>query len=275
MITDKEKDFLALLSEQSKSFRYKLPSRQDAGHFIQSLINFMFPIGKDCDRDRENMDIHTSYSQLREKLDCLLAPLEPQLNEDKETALNKIFQSLPDVYASILLDAKAITENDPAAVGIEEVISVYPGFTAIATYRIAHCFAQCGIPLLPRMLTEYAHGQTGIDIHPNAVIGHSFFIDHGTGVVIGETTHIGNHVKVYQGVTLGATHVSKSMASKKRHPTIEDHVVIYANATILGGETVIGHDSIIGGNAWVVKSVAPNSMVYHQSKVDVRQQTVA
>ncbi|WP_025761337.1 serine O-acetyltransferase EpsC [Dyadobacter tibetensis] len=273
MITEKEKAFLDLLSKQNDSFRYHLPSRQDAGHFIQSLINFLFPISKDCEKDRQDRDIKRAYALLRDKLDCLLTPLEPQLTSSKTDILNALFDQLPGVYQSLMLDARAITENDPASVGIEEVIAVYPGFTAIATYRFAHCLAHYGIPLLPRMFTEYAHSQTGIDIHPNAVIGDSFFIDHGTGVVIGETTVIGKNVKIYQGVTLGATHVSKSMAQKKRHPTIEDNVVIYANATILGGETIIGHDSIIGGNAWVVKSVPANSLVYHQSKVDVRQQT--
>lgn len=274
MINHQEQQFFQRLTEQNKSYLYKLPSRQEAGKFIQQLINFLFPISKDCQQSDQTKDLAQAYQELRERLDCMLIPLEPELSKPKEEILCDVFSRLPATYEMLLLDAKSISDNDPAAVSVEEVIALYPGFMAIATYRLAHTFALAGIPLLPRMLTEFAHSQTGIDIHPNAVIGHPFFIDHGTGVVIGETTHIGNNVKLYQGVTLGATHVSKSLASRKRHPTIEDNVVVYANATILGGETVIGHDSVIGGNAWLVRSVPPYSQVYHQSKIEVRQQAI-
>lgn len=270
MTNNHQELFFQRLTRQNETFRYKLPSRQDAGQFIQNLINFLFPISKDCPTC-PSKDLAMKYADLRNDLDCMLQPLLPHLERDKEEVLDEIFGLIPGIYDMLLRDAKSITDNDPASVSVEEVISVYPGFMAIATYRFAHCIAESGIPLLPRMMTEFAHSQTGIDIHPNASIGHSFFIDHGTGVVIGETTHIGNNVKLYQGVTLGATHVSKSLASRKRHPTIEDNVVVYANATILGGETVIGHDSIIGGNAWLVKSVPPFSQVYHQSKIEIRQ----
>ncbi|WP_439558092.1 serine O-acetyltransferase EpsC [Dyadobacter sp.] len=274
MTASHQNTFFERLTEQNEKYRYKLPSRQDAGKFIQNLINFLFPISQDCP-SCPSKDLAMKYADLRKDLDYMLQPLLPELDKGTEEILDEIFTGIPEIYEMLLKDAKSITDNDPASVSIEEVIAVYPGFTAIATYRFAHLFAQCGIPLLPRMLTEFAHGQTGIDIHPNAVIGHSFFIDHGTGVVIGETTHIGNNVKLYQGVTLGATHVSKSLASRKRHPTIEDNVVVYANATILGGETVIGHDSIIGGNAWLVRSVPPFSQVYHQSKIEIRPQSAA
>ena len=274
MTASHQNTFFERLTEQNEKYRYKLPSRQDAGKFIQNLINFLFPISQDCP-SCPSKDLAMKYADLRKDLDYMLQPLLPELDKGTEEILDEIFTGIPESYEMLLKDAKSITDNDPASVSIEEVIAVYPGFTAIATYRFAHLFAQCGIPLLPRMLTEFAHGQTGIDIHPNAVIGHSFFIDHGTGVVIGETTHIGNNVKLYQGVTLGATHVSKSLASRKRHPTIEDNVVVYANATILGGETVIGHDSIIGGNAWLVRSVPPFSQVYHQSKIEIRPQSAA
>ncbi|CAG4998656.1 hypothetical protein DYBT9275_02049 [Dyadobacter sp. CECT 9275] len=274
MTANHQEVFLQNLALQNETYKYRLPSRHDAGKFIQSLINFLFPISQDCTQSDTRTDIKAAYEGIRMKLDCLITPLAPQLERSKEEILDDIFNEIPGIYYKLLGDAKSITDNDPASVSIEEVISVYPGFMAIATYRFAHCFAKKGIPLIPRMLTEFAHSQTGIDIHPNAVIGDAFFIDHGTGIVIGETTNIGNNVKVYQGVTLGATHVSKSMALKKRHPTIEDNVVIYANSTILGGETVIGHDSIIGGNAWIVRSVPPYSMVYHQSKVEVRPHTV-
>ncbi len=272
MTNHQEQQFLQRLTEQNKSYRYRLPSRQEAGKFIQHLINFLFPISKDCQQNDQSKDLSQAYDDLRQRLECMLLPLLPELHKSKDEILDDVFTQLPETYEMLLLDAQSISDNDPAAVSMEEVIALYPGFMAIATYRIAHSFALCGIPLLPRMLTEFAHSQTGIDIHPNAVIGHPFFIDHGTGVVIGETTHIGNNVKLYQGVTLGATHVSKSLASRKRHPTIEDNVVVYANATILGGETVIGHDSVIGGNAWLVRSVPAYSQVYHQSKIEVRQQ---
>lgn len=213
-----------------------------------------------------------TLDEIQAQLDRLLLPLEDKLPTARKQVTEDFFTQLPEIFELFLLDAQAIVENDPAAVGIEEVIAVYPGFMAICAYRIAHLLGRCGVPLLPRMITEYAHGATGIDIHPNATIGHSFFIDHGTGVVIGETAHIGDHVMIYQGVTLGATHVAKSLASVKRHPTIENHVVIYANATILGGNTRIGEGSVIGGNAWVTQSVPAFSQVYHQSKVEIKQQ---
>jgi serine O-acetyltransferase len=143
---------------------------------------------------------------------------------------------------------------------------------AIGYYRMAHALLHLDVPLIPRILTEIAHGQTGIDIHPKASIGHHFFIDHGTGIVIGETSEIGNHVKIYQGVTLGALSVEKDMAGVKRHPTVEDHVVIYSNATILGGETTIGHHSVVGGNVWLTRSVAPYSTVYHKPEISVETQ---
>jgi serine O-acetyltransferase len=169
-----------------------------------------------------------------------------------------------------LEDAHAILNSDPAAKSIEEVVTAYPGFFATFVYRIAHLLCQQQCILLSRFFTEYAHSKTGIDIHPAAKIGHPFAIDHGTGIVIGETTVIGDHVKLYQGVTLGALNVSKSIASTKRHPTIEDGVVIYAGATILGGSTVVGAGSIIGGNVWLTYSVPPNSVVYHKSEVHVK-----
>ena len=158
-------------------------------------------------------------------------------------------------------------EGDPAAKSESEVVRTYPGFYAIAAYRLAHELHLLGVEGIPRVITEFAHSKTGIDIHPAAKIGEHFCIDHGTGVVIGETTIIGNHVKIYQGVTLGALSVDKSDAEKKRHPTIEDRVVIYAGATILGGETTIGHDSIIGGNVWLTQSVPPQSKIYYQPKM--------
>ncbi|PPK85635.1 serine O-acetyltransferase [Neolewinella xylanilytica] len=171
---------------------------------------------------------------------------------------------LPGIYDSLVEDAEAILAGDPAAVSRVEVITTYPGFYAIAVYRIAHAVHELGVSLLARMLTEIAHGNTGIEIHPGARIGRRFCIDHGTGIVIGETVDIGSDVKMYQGVTLGALSVKKEMARTKRHPTIEDGVIIYAGATILGGDTVIGTKSIIGGNTWIVRSVPPDSRIYYR-----------
>jgi serine O-acetyltransferase len=178
---------------------------------------------------------------------------------------------LAALRAVILDDADALFYGDPAAKSVDEVILTYPGFYATAVYRIAHCLHQLGYPLLPRLLTEHAHEKTGVDIHPGARIGRRFVIDHGTGVVIGETTVIGNRVKIYQGVTLGAAVVKKEDSDRKRHPTIEDDVVIYAGATILGGDTVVGHDSVIGGNAWLTQSVPPSSVVSRRAEVRTRQ----
>jgi len=161
-----------------------------------------------------------------------------------------------------MLDVQAAWEGDPAAKSVEEVILSYPGLEAITVHRFANTLWKSGVPLIPRMMSEYVHARTGIDIHPGAAIGDRFFIDHGTGVVIGETTVIGKNVKLYQGVTLGALSVRKNESDSKRHPTIEDGVTIYAGATILGGETIIGRDSIIGGNVWITASLPPESRVY-------------
>lgn len=177
---------------------------------------------------------------------------------------------LPEILESLNLDAEAIVSCDPATLSIEEVYMAYPGFYAIAIYRLAHELYKTGFPLVPRLMTEYAHRQTGVDINPGAQIGKSFFIDHATGVVIGETAVIKDNVKVYQGVTLGAMYVAKNLQKTKRHPTIEDNVTIYANATILGGETVIGAHSVIGGNAWLTSSIPPHSTVFHTPEIKIK-----
>lgn len=178
--------------------------------------------------------------------------------------------TLPEIYDFLWEDANAAFEGDPAAESIKEVILAYSGFYAVAVHRIAHYFFKKQVPIFPRLLASVAHAKTGIDIHPGAEIGRAFFMDHGTGIVIGETTKIANNVKLYQGVTLGAISVDKNLAKVKRHPTIEESVVIYAGATILGGETTIGKNSIIGGNAWVTQSIPPFSIVYQKSEVRVR-----
>ena len=174
-----------------------------------------------------------------------------------------LLQAIPDIRAVLQLDVRAALDGDPAANSENEVILAYPSIAAITVYRVAHFLYQREVPLLPRIMGEFIHHRTGIDIHPGARIGKSFFIDHGTGVVIGETTQIGDQVKIYQGVTLGALSVSRQMRGHKRHPTIEDDVTIYAGATILGGDTTIGKGSIVGGNVWVVESVPPYSKVYN------------
>lgn len=176
-----------------------------------------------------------------------------------EQTVLSLIEEIPELRRKIILDAQAALEGDPAARSFEEIILSYPGLEAIMVYRIANFLHKNGVPLIPRIMSEYIHGKTGIDIHPGATIGESFFIDHGTGIVIGESCVIGNNVKLYQGVTLGAISVKKSLSNKKRHPTIEDNVTIYAGATILGGDTIIGKGSIVGGNVWLTESVPENS----------------
>jgi len=178
----------------------------------------------------------------------------------------ELLKRLPDLRLVLEQDAQAALEGDPAAKSYHEIIFCYPGLEAITVYRIAHELLLLGVPLIPRMMTEHAHSKTGIDIHPGARIGPSFFIDHGTGVVIGETCDIGSHVKLYQGVTLGALSFPRDgdgniIRGMKRHPTLEDDVVVYANATILGGDTVVGHHAVIGSNVWLTHGVAPNTVV--------------
>jgi len=178
--------------------------------------------------------------------------------------VDEFFEELANIRIILAKDLDAAVRGDPAAKSADEVILSYPGFQAIAVQRIANFFYTRQVPLIPRMMSELVHRRTGIDIHPGAEIGESFFIDHGTGVVIGETTVIGKNVKIYQGVTLGALSVKKDESGHKRHPTIEDDVTIYANATILGGETVIGKGSVIGGSVWITQSVMPGSKVYNK-----------
>lgn len=183
--------------------------------------------------------------------------------------LEAFFSSLPEVARVLDTDVDAAYAGDPAAYSREEIILTYPGFYAVCVYRLAHVLYELKLPLLPRLMCEYAHEKTGIDINPGAKIDESFFIDHGTGVVIGETSIIGKNVKIYQGVTLGALSVKKKLQSKKRHPTIEDDVVIYANSTILGGETTIGAGSVIGGNTWLTESIPAGSVALNQQKISL------
>ena len=237
--------------------------------FLNELIDFLFP----------HFSSHVYYStedvisklQLIERdLISLLKIMNGNSIADLGKKANEFMSKIPEVHDVLWDDAQAIYEGDPAAESTDEVILAYPGFIAILIYRLAHELYKLSVPIIPRILTEYAHEITGIDIHPGAEIGSHFFIDHGTGIVIGETTEIGKNVKIYQGVTLGALSVDKSMVKTKRHPTIEDDVILYSQAVILGGNTVIGKNSIIGGNSWITQSVPPNSVVYTKVEVKVR-----
>ena len=241
-----------------------IPNKKGVEIAVKKIFKLLFP-------DNENLialEIDLSGNTLNEQLSSIFDVVA----QDTEETLNKFLDTLPSTKRLLLKDAEFILESDPAAKQLIEVIAIYPGFFAIYCYRIAHSIDQLRVPLLPRMITEYAHKITGIDIHPGAIIGSPFSIDHGTGIVIGETTKIGNFVKLFQGVTLGALSVDKSKASKKRHPTIEDNVILYAGSTILGGETIVGRNSIIGGNVWLTESIAPFSVVYHKSEIVIRDQ---
>ncbi len=225
---------------------------------------------------------YSSTGELKKEFKTLESDLIDILNATKgcrncnnEEIAATFFGKIPELYRVLNTDIYSLLTGDPAAKVEFEVIRAYPGFFALYFYRIAHELLLLEVPLIPRILTEYAHSKTGIDIHPGAEIGDHFFIDHGTGIVIGETAKIGNHVKLYQGVTLGAMSVDKSMVLKKRHPTVQDHVIIYSGATILGGETVIGHHSIIGGNVWLTRSVASGSLVYHNPEITVVEGKIA
>lgn len=241
-----------------------LPGSEEIDSFLVRMLQFLFPELNNIRLDRVE-DLELEFSEIKRAFEQLLEKTKACESNQVMSICEYFFKELEVVYDLCLEDAQAIFDGDPAAHDLNEVIRTYPGFLAIAVYRIAHIMTHIDVPYLPRIFTEYAHSKTGIDIHPKARIGRFFCIDHGTGVVIGETTIIGDHVKIYQGVTLGALSVDKKMVLTKRHPTINDHVVIYSGATILGGETEIGENSIIGGSVWITQSVLPNSRVYYSS----------
>jgi len=262
-----QKEFINnLFNHNSKNFNF-FPDKELAEDFIDKLFAFLF-LPKTV-RHKQAADLEKEFESLKSHFSSLVYDVIPDGVKTQEIT-DQFFESIPDLYDGLISDANTILQFDPAAVSVEEVLVAYPGFYATAIYRLSHLLWNLHVKILPRIFTEYAHGKTGIDIHPGATIGKSFFIDHGTGIVIGETTVIGDNVKIYQGVTLGALNVSKDKASTKRHPSIEDNVIIYSGATILGGETIIGHDSVIGGNVWLTYSVLPNSIVYHKSEVAVK-----
>lgn len=242
------------------------PSPRIIKQFFENVLGLLFPeytVEKISDR----AEIETSLYKLQEDLTVILEKNTHLHGQNGATIASDFFANLELVFDWIHLDVDAMFAGDPAAKSRTEILRSYPGFFAIAAHRIANSLHLLGVKLIPRMISEIAHSRTGIDIHPAANIGQYFCIDHGTGVVVGETTVIGNNVKLYQGVTLGALSVDKMDADIKRHPTIEDDVVIYSGATILGGNTVIGKGSVIGGNVWLTKSVAPQSKVYYQTRM--------
>ncbi|MEJ7826686.1 MAG: serine O-acetyltransferase EpsC, partial [Segetibacter sp.] len=262
-----EETFIKQLLNKTRECLMHFPDKETAEDFIDELFQFLFTSPNQRDANVKNMT--GQLLQLQSTFEALVF----ETYNDADKARNNgaaFFKALPSIYEALLKDAEAILQTDPAAKSLGEVMAAYPGFYATVVYRLSHQLWKQGITLLPRLFSEYAHSKTGIDIHPGARIGVSFSIDHGTGIVIGETTDIGANVKIYQGVTLGALNVSKDKASTKRHPTIEENVIIYSGATILGGDTTIGKGSVIGGNVWLTNSVPSNSVVYHKSEIHVK-----
>lgn len=258
--------FLQRICDDRKQFGF-VPIRGASESFANGVLALLYPHFAEldrCDEDAVRHDVGAIDLLLNE----ILGAVEPKRALDVR---NEFWSALPRLKESIDADADAITRTDPAAADRDEVILCYPGFFAVAIHRIAHFFEARAIRLFPRTLSEYAHRQTGVDIHAGASIGHGFAIDHGTGIVIGGTTVIGDRVRLYQGVTLGALAVQKVLAGKKRHPTIEDDVVIYSNSTILGGDTVVGARAVIGGNVWLTESVPPGALVTRTSIVRARE----
>jgi serine O-acetyltransferase len=239
-----------------------VPSNKEITKWALKVIHLLYP--EQTGKVFASIDeLKAEFTLLENELFHIMEVTKACCDYDNKKRAGKFFEQLPQLFQVLNTDIQAIFNGDPAARSEFEVVRTYPGFFAISLYRLAHSLYLDDVPLIPRILTEYAHSKTGIDIHPAAEIGEYFYIDHGTGIVIGESCKIGAHVKLYQGVTLGALSVDKSMANTKRHPTVEDNVVIYSGATILGGETIIGQNSIIGGNVWLTKSLSPDSSVYH------------
>ena len=242
--------------------RYSLPfKKNELEPLIESIIY-----------DEIFQQPNPSYKKddLRNQFNSILLKIVP---EEKSNQISSFFLEQFEKLRQELEELIFVFySNDPASKSEIEIILAYPGFLAIAIHRLANILYKLDTPILPRFFSEYAHSKTGIDIHPGATIGKNFYIDHGTGIVIGETTLIGDNVKIYQGVTLGAFYVSKNLADKKRHPTIENNVTIYAGATILGGTTVIGENSVIGGNVWITESIEENSVVYQENLPQIKKQ---
>ena len=271
MMHSKLTPFFESLQASQKNNWVRAIDSAEIAEWIDNLFLILFP-----EKALEIEKIAMLWNQNKIDFDVILTKIGTNTSdESQEEIIQSLYAAIPNLYDSLQQDAQALLNNDPAADSIQEIINSYPGFSAIAIYRVAHTIAQHKIGLLPRILTEYAHSKTGIDIHPNATIDVPFVIDHGTGIVIGESTIIGKNVHLYQGVTLGALQVDKNMEEKKRHPTVENNVVIYANATILGGSTVIGSHSVIGGNTFITRSVNPYSLVMQSNKNTIINQQVS
>jgi serine O-acetyltransferase len=259
-----DKDFARQLFEEHQRTP-KCPSPKDVADWLDKTLSVLFP--GTCEIDfKSEKEIVVFLSKLKNNLHALLVCDTLEDKSKKNEIIDIFFQEIPKIKRLLDKDIEGIFQGDPAAKSYAEVTRSYPGFYAIASHRIAHALHTLKVSLLPRMISELSKSKTGIDIHPGAVIGEYFCIDHGTGVVIGETTIIGDNVKLYQGVTLGALSVAKRDAKKKRHPTIEEGVVIYAGATILGGRTTVGKNSMIGGNVWITRSVPANSKLYYKGE---------
>jgi len=257
-LTDRHRAYLSLSP---------CPPPRDVEAWFDDLLGLIFPeLGR---RDVGGEGAFRAYADaLRDRCAQLVDRCPHGGPERSRKVANALYERLPDLHAALEEDVQAILAGDPAARNRDEVVRTYPGLRAVAAYRVAHALYGLHVPLFARMISEYAHRITGIDIHPAARIGRRFCIDHGTGVVIGATTIVGDDVKVYQGVTLGGASVRKEDADVKRHPTVEDRVVLYAGATVLGGATVVGHDSVIGGNVWLTRSVPPFSKVTYRASLD-------
>ena len=254
--------FLAQLAAARDAYRLPARLHESARDWMRSVLSLLFPhaapLHASCDVDR----VRIEYEGVATTLQTLIEPLLPAPRDASEI-VNTLMSALPDIRRRLYDDAEAIHRMDPAAQNVLEVFLAYPGFLATICHRVAQPLWHARVPIMPRLITEWAHERTGVDLHPGAIIGDRFAIDHGTGIVVGETARIGADVRLYQGVTLGALRVDKALANVQRHPTIEDDVTIYANATILGGRTVIGRGSVIGGNVWLTHSVPPGSIVTH------------
>ncbi len=254
--------FLAQLRDARAA--HSLPARlhESVREWMRRVLSLLFPHAAPPAASRLEEGIRVEYDSVAWTLQELLREMLPE--PARASAMTDgLMAALPDIRTRLYADAEAIHRMDPAAQSIDEVFLAYPGFLATICHRVAQPLWRQGAPIIPRLITEWAHERTGVDLHPGATIGERFAIDHGTGIVVGETARIGNDVRLYQGVTLGALRVTKALASVQRHPTIEDEVTVYANATILGGRTVIGRGSVIGGNVWLTHSVPPGSIVTH------------
>ena len=250
--------FAVYVSDRRAAYVERGPSVERAEGVVRMAMALLFPAYASGD------DAEADVAALERGLRALVQPVAPDRARD---LARSTLAALPDLCDRLAEDAEATAAGDPAAERVDEVVLAYPGFFATAVHRLAHTLYREGVPLVPRLLSEVAHRQTGIDIHPGAQVGRAFAIDHGTGVVIGETAVIGDRVRLFQGVTLGALFVEKRLAQVKRHPTVEDDVVIYANATVLGGDTVVGAGSTVGGNVWLTRSVPPGSTVTHVARL--------